>query len=185
MKLMTRARAAQAAALITGVAIGCAAVGSATADSSVAAKPKVVTHHYALAASGFAPDSLDSPTSTNDYFNKWDPTTLSNQSNDRCFDAGLALPPSVTLKSITFYYTPGSDPMSMELNRQNLPAHAFKRLVDTTTGTLAPHTYTHKTFGIAKANATVNNGQYAYSVGVCPDGTSTFSGLIITYTEPS
>lgn len=91
----------------------------------------------------------------------------------------------MTLKSITFYYTPGSDPMSMELNRQNLPSHAFKLLASTETGTLAPHKYTHKTFSIAKANATVNNGQYAYSVGVCPDGTSTFSGLIITYTVPS
>ena len=38
---------------------------------------------------------------------------------------------------------------------------------------------------IAGANATVNHGMYACSVGVCPDGTSTFSGLVITYTEPS
>jgi hypothetical protein len=74
-----------------------------------------VTHHYSLAASAFMPDGLHG--TTNDYFNQWDPTTLSNQQSGRCFNTGLSLPPNVTLKSIKFYYTAGSAVMFLDLNR--------------------------------------------------------------------
>ena len=45
------------------------------------------THYYSLAASAFTPDGLH--TTTSDYFNQWDPLTLSNQDSGRCFNAGL------------------------------------------------------------------------------------------------
>jgi len=57
--------------------------------------------HYSVAASAFAPDGLH--TATSDYFNQWDPTSLSNQDSGRCFNAGVYLPNGATLSSITFY----------------------------------------------------------------------------------
>lgn len=178
MRPMTRARAGYLITLVAGIAIGCAAVGSAAAVQS-GPKPKPVTHHYALAASAFAADG-----STDVYGNLWDPTTLSATSG--CYNAGLSLPPSVTLKSIAFYYTRGkTDTLYAELNRQNLTNHTYVR-VTSFRSTVAPTaTYSHVTKSIPKAYAVVNNGTYAYSVGVCPDGDAAFSGIIITYTTTS
>ena len=34
------------------------------------------------------------------------------------------------------------------------------------------------------AQAKVDESRFAYQAGVCPHGTSSFSGLIITYTQP-
>jgi hypothetical protein len=45
--------------------------------------------------------------------------------------------------------------------------------------------YTSTSFNIKAADAVVNMTNYAYSVGVCPSGTTTFSGLTITYTQPA
>jgi hypothetical protein len=80
--------------------VGLAARGPAR---SVRPAAGTVTHHYSLAASAFAPDGLH--VTTEDYFNQWDATTLSNQDPGRCFNTGLSLPPNVTLKSVKFYYT--------------------------------------------------------------------------------
>jgi hypothetical protein len=161
--------------------IGSALIGVATASPAAKPRPKTVTHHYSLAASAFSPDGLHD--TAEDYFNEWDPSTLSNSDSGRCFDAGLSLPPDATLKSVTFYYTAGSAIMFIELNRQNLPAHSFKQLVhfDTTASTTPVYRATTKK--IAKADAVVNMGTYAYSAGVCPSGPTTFTGLTITYTE--
>jgi len=142
-----------------------------------------VTHHYSLAASAFAPDGLHG--TTNDYFNKWNPTTLSNQQFGRCFNAGLSLPPNVTLKSIKFYYTAGSAAMFLELNRQDLLNHTAVDLADTDTTIESTPAYTSTSLSIKAANAVVNMTNFAYSVGVCPSGTTTFSGLTITYTQPA
>ena len=141
-----------------------------------------VTHHYSLAASAFAPDGLHN--TTEDYFNSWDPTTLSNQDAGRCFDTGLSLPPSITLKSVKVYYTAGSATMFFEINRQDLVNHTATEMVsfDSTAVTTTP-VYTATTKTIPAADAKVNMGTYAYSVGVCPNGNTTFSGLTITYTQ--
>ncbi len=180
MRLMTRARAGYLITLATGIAIGCAAVGSAAAVQS-GPKPKTVTHHYALAASAFAPDS-----NTDVYFNHWDPTYLSDPTGVGCFNAGLSLPPSITLKSITFYYTPGkTDTVYAEMNRQKLTNHTDVLLAKFTSALAATPAYSHVTKAIPKADSNVNNGVYAYSIGVCPKGGATFSGLIITYTTHS
>lgn len=183
MKLSTRARAGYAVALAAGAAIGFAAVGSATAAPTAPAKAKTATYHYSLAASAFAPDGLHD--TTEDYFNDWDPTTLSNTDDGRCFNAGLSLPPNATLKSVTFYYTEGSSEMLMELNRQELSNHTYVDLVDFDGSMDATGTeYTSSTMAIPAADSVVNMNHYAYSAGVCPDGNSTFSGLTITYTLP-
>jgi hypothetical protein len=175
MKLMTRARAGYVITLVAGIAIGCVAVGSAAAVQS-GPTPKLVTHHYALAASAFAPDG-----STDVYGNFWDPTTLTVTSG--CVNAGLSLPPSVTLKSITFYYTRGTTgTLYAELNRQNLTNHTDVQVIKVNSVVAPTRTYSHITKSIPKADSTVNNGTYAYSIGVCPHGNATFSGLIITYT---
>lgn len=142
-----------------------------------------VTHHYSLAASAFAPDGLHS--TTNDYFNQWDPSTLSNTAVGRCFNAGLSLPPNVTLKSIKFYYTAGSAVMFLDLNRQDLVNHSGVDLVSADTTIDSTPAYTSSSFNIKAADAVVNMTNYAYSVGVCPSGTTTFSGLTITYTQPA
>ncbi len=173
--------------LVAGIAIGVTAVGTATA-SSAGARPvpvRMATHHYTLAASAFAPDGLHNAAS--DYFNQWDPTTLSNQDSGRCFNAGLSLPVGATLKGITFYYTPSSSSvLHAELNRQDLTNHSFVMPVSfdapEATGTPAPYTATYKR--IPSQYAAVNMTHYAYSVGVCPYGGVTFSGVNITYTVP-
>src|SRR5262245_24695688 len=101
-RYIMKLRAGYVAALVAGLAIGVTAVGSALAAPAAS---RVVTHHYALAASAFAPDSLDNV--ANDYTNRWNPTSLANKDDNRCFGAGLSLPPGATLKSITFYFTAG------------------------------------------------------------------------------
>lgn len=183
MKLMTRARFGYLTSLVAGVALGVAVVGTAAAAPKAPATTKTVTHHYSLAASAFAPDGLHD--ASEDYFNGWDPSTLSNTNPSRCFNAGLSLPPSVTLKSVTFYYTAGSTVLYVELNRQNLKHHSYTELADTDTAAASSPAYSHVTLAIPSADATVNMGDYAYSAGVCPSGNTTFSGLTVTYTEPA
>jgi hypothetical protein len=184
MKLVTKARASHLITLAAGLVLGFTAVGTAAAVSASPAA-KTVTHHYSLAASAFAPDSLRDV--TKDYFNGWNPTTLGDTpSSGRCFDAGLSLPPNAVLKSITFYYTEGASVMFGEINRQNLTNHTFKvpASFDSATTTGTPF-YTHKTLSIPKAESLVNMTSFAYSIGVCPTGTTTFSGITITYTATS
>ena len=142
-----------------------------------------VTHHYSLAASAFAPDGLH--TTADDYFNQWDPTALSNTNPGRCFNAGLSLPPNVTLKSVKAYYTAGSATMYFEVNRQDLVNHTAVDLASTDTTTESTPVYTSTSMNFAAADAVVNMTTYAYSVGVCPNGSTTFSGLTITYTQPA
>ena len=161
MQLITRARIGYASALAAGIAIGLVAVGVASATP---ARPRPVTHHYSLAASAFAPDSIGTP--ADDYFNRWDPADLSSKLSERCFNAGLSLPTGVTLKSITFYFTRGDNSEYLELNRQNLKAHTFKLLAHFLTGTTSPKRYSHVTRFIARSDAGVDYTKYAYSAGV-------------------
>jgi hypothetical protein len=151
--------------------------------AAAAKKKPPVVHHYSLAASAFAPDGLH--TTTEDYFNEWDPTTLSNTDTGRCFNAGLSLPVGITLKSVTVYYTAGSASMYFEVNRQNLPTHKATDLVSFDTTVVTTAAYTSVTKKIPASDAAVNMTKYAYSVGVCPSATTTFSGLTITYTQPA
>lgn len=183
MKLISNSRIGYLAALAAGVALGIAAVGSATAAPAARNAPRTVTRHYALAASAFAPDSIQEP--TQDYVNQWNPTSLSQSVGDRCFDAGLSLPPGATLKSVTFYYTHGSSVISMQVNRQNLLNHQGSVLVNISTHPTSPQVYTSVTRSFPASKAKVDSSKYAYSAGVCPNGTSAFSGLIITYTDPA
>jgi hypothetical protein len=182
MKLMTRGRASTLATLAAGAAIGFFAIGT-TAASAASPAATTVTQHYSLAASAFTPDGLH--TTTDDYFNEWDPATLTNTDNGRCFNAGLSLPPKAMLKSITVYLTAGSAAMYFEVNEQTLATHVSSELItfDSTANTGTPaYTAITKTF---PANTMVNMAQNAYSSGVCPSGDTTFSGFTITYTVPA
>jgi hypothetical protein len=188
MKLTTRTSAGHLAVLAAGVAIGFAAVGSATAApaataSAAAAGAKASTHHYSLAASAFAPDGLHNTAA--DYFNAWDPSTLSNQDSGRCFNSGLSLPSSAVLKSVTVYYTAGTSVMYFELNRQDLINHTAAQLISFDSATTTSPAYTVTTKQVPPAGALVNMKDYAYSAGVCPAGNTGFSGLTITYTLPA
>src|SRR5579875_3676811 len=105
---------------------GARAVGAPQVAPS-SSSPTVVLGYLSLAASAFAPDGLDD--TSEDYFNHWDPSTLSNQDSQRCFDAGLTLPSNATIKSATFYYTEGtSSVMYGEINRQDLVNHTATTL---------------------------------------------------------
>ncbi len=182
MKLMTRGRASTLATLAAGAAIGFFAIGT-TAASAAAPAAATVTQHYSLASTAYAPDGLHA--TADDYFNQWDPATLSNTDTGRCFNAGLSLPPKASLKSITVYYTGGSAAMFFEINQQTLATHTASDLVafDTTVNTGSPaYTSMTETF---PANTVVNMAQNAYSSGVCPSGDTTFSGFTITYTVPA
>jgi hypothetical protein len=176
------------ATLVAGIAIGLTAVGTATA-SSQSVRPvrvRLVTHHYTLAASAFIPDGLHN--ATVDYYNRWDPTQLSNQDQNRCFNAGLSLPTGATLKGITFYYTNSSSAvMYGEVNRQDLTNQTYVVMTyfygSKITGSAQPYVATYKR--IPSKYAAVNMTQYAYSVGVCPYAGATFSGVNISYTVPA
>lgn len=176
MKLINRTRAGLAAALAAGIGIGFGAVGTAAAAPTTATTG-TATHHYSLAASAFAPDGLHN--TTEDYFNQWDPTALSNTDSGRCFNAGLSLPPNAILNSVTAYYTEGTTAMYFEINQQDLANHTATDLAsfDSTVATTATYTSTTKPLNNIKVNMTHD----AYSVGVCPNGDTTFSGLTITY----
>jgi len=184
MKLMSGARAGYLATLAGGLAIGFAVIGTAAATPHLAG---TVTHNYSLAASAFTPDKLAS--TTHDYFNHWDPATLSNGDINRCFSAGLSLPNGVTLKSVKVHYSTGvagTIGLVFELNRQNLINHtdtvaAGLILVNSGSG----GAYTSATLPIPSNEAAVNYVKYAYSAGVCLVGSTIFSGLTISYTQPA
>ena len=180
---LSPAQLAHAAAVRHAASHGDAARGASAVPATKKKKKPPVTHHYSLAASAFAPDGLH--TTTEDYFNSWDPSTLSNTDTGRCFNAGLSLPIDITLKSVTVYYTAGSAAMFVELNRQDLPAHTFSDLVEFDTTIATTPAYTSVTKKIPASDASVNMTKYAYSFGVCPSGSTTFSGLTITYTQPA
>ena len=184
MKFISCGRIGYLAALAAGIAIGIAAVNTAAAAPTAQSGRALgtVTRHYALAASAFAPDSLANP--AQDYVNAWDPTALSN-TGTRCFNAGLALPANAALKSVRFFYTEGSASMGFEVNRQNLLHHTAFLLVHSVSATTggAPF-YTSTTLKVPAAEAAVNYSKFAYSVGACPSATTTFSGIIVTYTQP-
>ena len=178
MKFLHRIRAGRVVTLLAGAAIGFAVVGTASAASGSPASTTV--HYYTLAASAFAPDSLQG--ATNDYYNTWDPSTLSNQDSGRCFDAGLSLPNGAVLSSVTFYYTNGAtDAMYGELNRQNMGLHTSHTLASfRSTPTGGTPVFTHTSVAVTSYQ-TVNT-QYGYSIGVCPFGDATFTGVTISYT---
>ncbi|SRR5579871_3988498 len=189
MKHKTRARAGYLATLAAGVAIGFAGVitAGAAAPASAASAADVgatKTFHYSLASTAFTPDGLHN--TAEDYFNQWDPATLSNSYSGRCFNAGLSLPPNATLKSITVYYTQGSTVMYFEINQQTLATHGATSLVsfDTPVSSSGTPTYTSMTVPFP-ANTVVKMAQNAYSAGVCPVNDTTFSGFNITYTVPA
>jgi len=182
MKVFSRGRVGYLATLAAGIAVGFTVVGTAAAGSHPAA-PKaaaVTMHHFTIAASAFAPDHLGN--TANDYFNTWDPTTLQD-SGDRCFNAAADLPNGATIHSAWFFYTNGAtNALYAELNRQDLLAHHSKKLTSFTskpTGTSPQYTITKRT--VTSFNV-VNTSKFAYSIGVCPQGDATFSGVMINYT---
>ncbi len=152
----------------------------AAMHGQVIAKPAPAVHHWSIAASGFAPDHLANP--SNDYFNTWDFSDLTDTGN-RCFNASVHLPNGATIKSVTFWYTNGAtDSFYGELNRQNLAARKSAMLVSfTTTPTGTTPKYTHKTLALP-GGGVVDTSRFAYGLGVCPEGDSAFSGVIINYT---
>jgi hypothetical protein len=185
MKLINRGWVAYLAMLAGGVAIGVTAVGTAAASQSrpaaVASTSTTTVRHFTIAASAFAPDSLHG--TTNDYFNLWNPSTLSNSQAGRCFDAAASLPNGATIRSVIFFYTNGATNQFFgELNRQNLATHGSKILAQftsTPTGTSPVYAATKKS--ISTSNV-VDTSRFAYSFGVCPFGDSTFTGVMVNYT---
>ncbi len=89
------------------------------------------------------------------------------------------------MQSVTAYYTEGSTAIYFEINRQDLINHTETELVTFDTATATTPAYTSTTEPIPTADAQVHMATYAYSVGVCPNGNSTFSGLTIKYTQPA
>lgn len=135
--------------------------------------------HYTLAASAFGPDG--SHTTSSPWFNLWDPSTLSNTTPGRCFDAGVVLPAGALIKSVTFYYTQGSSSMYAKLNRQTLSTHTY---MDLATLSTTPYTgtpfYTKATVKVLTGGKV--NASAGYSLGACFTGTTTFSGATVNYT---
>ncbi len=162
-----------------GPGAGSNPTSSATVASPASAAGRKL-QYYSMDASGFAPDGIHD--AGEDYFNLWDPSTLSNQDAGRCFNAAVHLPDGVRIVSATFFYTEGSVEFFGELNEQNLVAHTATELVDfdSSTTTSTP-IYMSTVKDVAPADQVVNT-QDAYSLGVCPNGNATFSGVTIAFT---
>jgi hypothetical protein len=144
------------------------------------AGPAVTTVRYlSLAASAFAPDGLHNTAA--DYFNNWIPSTLSNQDSGRCFNVGLVLPNGAHLKSVTIYYTGSTTGMPFVINQQILASHTATVLASISTATATTPTYASASTTFP-TGTTVSMATSAYSAGVCPYGTTTFTGLTIAYT---
>lgn len=180
MRIFNRARAGYVATLAAGIAIGFTAVGTAIAlPHHTAAAAKATTKHYTVAASAFMPDGLHDV--TKDYFNEWDPATLTNTDPGRCLNAGVVLPNGATIRSVTFFFTNGAtSPFYGELNRQHLATHQSRILAFVSTKVSSTPTYTIKTKNITSHNV-VDTSKYAYGLGVCPLNDSTFTGAMINY----
>ncbi len=144
-----------------------------------AAVKKLKLEYYSVDAAGFAPDGLHN--AAVDYFNQWDFATLSNQDAGRCFNAAVHLPNGVKMVSATFYYTAGTTAMFGELNEQDFSTQKATELVSFDSAPVTTPTYTNTVETIAAADQLVNT-QNAYSLGVCPVGDTTFSGVTIAYT---
>lgn len=157
---------------------GSASAGINAGSSATTATSSTV-QHYTLAASAFGPDG--SHTTSSPWFNLWDPTTLSNTTPERCFDAGASLPAGATLKSVTFYYTQGDAGIYAKLDRQNLSNHTSVDLatLQTTPFTGTPF-YTKATVKVTSGK--VVSASMGYSFGACFYGTTTFSGVTVNYT---
>jgi hypothetical protein len=67
---------------------------------------------------------------------------------------------------------------SEDINQQNLSKHTYTDLTSLDTTAATTPTYTNTTEPLT---GTVN-GSFGYSVGVCPNADTTFSGVTITYT---
>lgn len=180
MKPWKRVQLGRLAFLAAGVLIGSLIAGTASAASHSDGPAKATMRHYTVAASGFAPDSLGN--TSEDYENQWDPATLSNDS-DRCFNAAVLLPNGATIQSVTFFYTNGAtDSFYGELNRQNLVQHRSARLAEFTSNpTGTSPVYSVHTITVTERRV-VDTKQYAYGLGACPTGDSTFTAARVNYT---
>jgi hypothetical protein len=136
------------------------------------------TEQLTVSAAAFAPDGLH--TTSSDYFNQWDPATLSNQDDGRCFNTGVTLPAGAKILSVTFDYTAGSTVMYGEFNRQDLADHTDIDLASFDSTVTSTPTYTSTTITLSSHKAVVTSD--AYGLGVCPNGDTTFSGASISYT---
>jgi hypothetical protein len=182
--------AVPAAGLLAFAGLGVEGLAGANSESNdvggttgiVSAGPAVTpatgTQQLSVPAAAFAPDGLH--TTTNDYFNEWDPATLSNTDTSRCFNSGVNLPAGAKVSSVTFYYTEGSTSMFVDLNRQDLANHTYQDLAGADTPTTSTPNYTSTTIALLKHKTVVASD--AYALGVCPNGNTTFSGAIIDYT---
>lgn len=150
-------------------------VGARAASAPTAAAHKL--QYYTVDAAGFVPDGLHN--TADDYFDQWDPATLTNTDVDRCFNASVHLPSGAKITTVTVYYTAGSSEMYFDFNRQDLADHTSVDLVsaDTPVGS----GYTSMVETVSSADNSVDN-QDGYGFGVCPDGTTTFSGVTVAYT---
>jgi hypothetical protein len=150
--------------------------GIVTAGPAVA--PATGTQQLSVSSAAFVPDGLH--TTTSDYFNQWNPATLSNTDVNRCFNSGVNLPAGAKISSVTFYYTEGSSSMFVDFNRQDLANHTYKDLAGADTPTTSTPNYTSVTITLAHHRTVVASD--AYALGVCPIGNTTFSGTTIDYT---
>jgi hypothetical protein len=133
------------------------------------------SQELSISAAAFTGDGLDA----SEYFNEWDPATLSSPNASECFNSGVNLPPGSKIKSVTFYYTAGGSTMYGELNRQDLANHTDILLASFDSTQEAPAFYTSTTVTLTANKAVVASD--GYGLGVCVDGNTTFSGATIAY----
>ncbi|HET7013506.1 MAG TPA: hypothetical protein VFI65_06330 [Streptosporangiaceae bacterium] len=174
------------AALAAGLVIGATVLGNAAAaPAAPVAAPavKTVTHHYALGTMAFAADEVGDTTKSFDNF--WDGVALSDTTGTRCFNAGLSLPTDATLKSVTFFYNKGKGLIGLHLIRQNVITHKGVELADFADNTTTSNPHKSATVKIKASQSKVDLSRFAYGAGVCPSADTSFSGLVVTYTEPA
>ena len=161
-----------------GVNVG-ANLGNAVSATALAQPAGKGLKYFTVAASAFVPDGVHN--TGEDYFNRWDPSALSNTDPGRCFNAAADLPAKSKIVSVTFYYTGGSAVMYAELNLQDLATGTTVDLASFDSTVSVTPTYTSTTIDVTQDQ--VVNPQDGYSFGVCPNGTTTFSGVSVAYSS--
>lgn len=172
-------------ALVAGLLVGATVIGGTAyaITSSSFTYSSTKTGYLSISTMDFAPDGLW--TATEDYFNGWGGSNLSNTNSSRCFNAGVNLPNGSRIKSIRFFYTSdATGDFFGRLVRVN-PATGGTKYLATVSPADDTGVRTSVNATVPANQQLVKNGNFQFGVGACPFDGTVFHGARITYTYRS
>ncbi|MGH2751112.1 MAG: hypothetical protein ACRDK3_09615 [Actinomycetota bacterium] len=165
--------------LLCGVLVGVTLLGTSLAVTSSSFKySKAQKGAVSLSPMDF---SIDGATAGN-WFNSWGGSTITNDDDSRCFNAGVHLPQGAKVKKVTWFYTsgPNTDFFGNFLRQRPATANAVSLasvLPADDTALVASASDT-----VAAAQQKVNNKKFQYGLGACVVDDTEFHGARVNYT---